>query len=257
MEFETDLFYVTFFAFIFYSCIIGISYWISKKYIKTFQKLDNVDKMNWVADTSATTHAIVATLMAFYILKNFGKQMWIEGCGPSPCVVKVAMAQSLGYFIEDTLLFLPFLTTPKSGGITILLHHLVCLLYTTFFIFTGYAPLQTTGILLTEFSTPFLHIRWYMKKYNMEESLAYVVNGAILCITYFTFRVLWTSFLVIHIVLYRSQIYDLKVHGLFSVAVGQLTYWMLYILDFGWCIAIIRAFFYRLGKYRSSHKKQN
>ena len=49
-------------------------------------------------------------------------------------------------------------------------------------------------MLLWEVSTLFVHLRWFLSKLHMDESMVYIVNGLAMILSFGVMRVLWGTY---------------------------------------------------------------
>jgi hypothetical protein len=62
---------------------------------------------------------------------------------------------------------------------------------------------------ITEGSTPFVDFRYLMVYHKMEGQFIYIVNGALMCLSFFTFRIVFYHIVIfeylVHYCLYRTE----------------------------------------------------
>ncbi|KAB2029237.1 hypothetical protein ERO13_D05G146300v2 [Gossypium hirsutum] len=87
---------------------------------------------------------------------------------------------SLGYFFSD--LAMTLWQYPALGGIEYVIHHLLSGTAVAYSMFTGEAQLYTYMVLISEVTTPEIHLRWYLDTAGMKRSTAYLINGVVIFI---------------------------------------------------------------------------
>ena len=71
--------------------------------------------------------------------------------------------------------------------------HVICRHYNH-----GLFALYTSGVYLAEGSTPFLHASWIMKSVGLGHTFLFAVNGTLLVLNFFVFRILIPPLLLHH-----------------------------------------------------------
>lgn len=97
----------------------------------------------------------------------------------------VMLCISAGYFLHDLY---HCLTVFSEWGVPYLLHATLCCALYSYGAITGCLHLYGAMFLLWEASTPCVYIRWALHKLHKADSMAYVVNGFAMLLTFFLAR---------------------------------------------------------------------
>lgn len=82
----------------------------------------------------ATLHAFGSvSFSATALIKQFREIYLWENKQRFP-ILDYGVAHTFGYFLEDTLLLLPYFNDKSIGGVPMVLHHFLCLTYTFSFL---------------------------------------------------------------------------------------------------------------------------
>lgn len=89
--------------------------------------------------------------------------------------------------------------------------------------------------------------------------MIYVINGAIVVITYVLFRPVSLSIHIYHIYDNRHNLYDSSYFSIYTIILGNIVYFGLYFLDIAWAWKIVSVFVYHIthmGKKSEKGKKE-
>ncbi|GIL84488.1 hypothetical protein Vretifemale_13150 [Volvox reticuliferus] len=95
---------------------------------------------------------------------------------------------SAGYFLHD--LFMCALRFSLEGPLYTI-HALSSHMAYTFGAVTGFLHYYAPVFLMWEVSTPCVHLRWFMYKAGLANSVWYLVNGLMMIVAFFACRILW------------------------------------------------------------------
>uniref|UniRef100_A0A7S4IKV5 TLC domain-containing protein n=1 Tax=Vannella robusta TaxID=1487602 RepID=A0A7S4IKV5_9EUKA len=165
-------------------------------HLLVYQQLHEGQKKEWRARTVALIHSIAAIALAskavWQFPHNSSEMQQIFGSTPE---LRLAASVSCGYFLWDAVINIWHWRSPGTDYFAFqgLLHGSVC-----FFVYI--ASLRPFGLcvtalhLLFEFSTPFLHIRWFLIKLGYASSAIGVTNDYAFVLVFFVARVLMGPF---------------------------------------------------------------
>jgi len=110
------------------------------------------------------------------------------------------LAFFLGYMFYDVTLLLIFMNQFPAGILETLLHHLFSVYGATVGIVCGrFLGVLCAVTLLTEFSTPFVNIRWALYFHKKTDTTAYMINGWIMTVSFFLCRIVYNFYLIFYL----------------------------------------------------------
>ncbi|XP_024527921.1 transmembrane protein 56 [Selaginella moellendorffii] len=151
-----------------------------------YTKLSDKDRVEWNNRAISFTHAVVATLVAGYLF--FVSDLFREEVAYGPVVFRSTiftqffLGVSNGYFITDMAMLLKYY--PNLGEIEFVVHHAVSIISLFLAVHSGYAHIYLYTVLLSESTTPFINIRWYLAAADMKKTRAYTINGIALFVSW-------------------------------------------------------------------------
>ncbi|KAB2029239.1 hypothetical protein E1A91_D05G155500v1 [Gossypium mustelinum] len=157
---------------------------ISSFYIKTYPSLTKIQRVDWNNRGISTTHAIFVSALSLYFV--FWSDLFSDPHLTGLMVFRSSqlstfgLGVSLGYFFSD--LAMTLWQYPALGGIEYVIHHLLSGTAVAYSMFTGEAQLYTYMVLISEVTTPEIHLRWYLDTAGMKRSTAYLINGVVIFI---------------------------------------------------------------------------
>ena len=105
----------------------------------------------------------------------------------------------VAYLTVDFVLCYFFICDQSPGAAQNYLHHVLGLIGTVSGLFAGRMLLTLGSIsLMTEVSTPFVSLRALLDMHKMKDSKLYLVNGILMTLSFFVFRVIFQSWLVFY-----------------------------------------------------------
>ncbi|KAK8581075.1 hypothetical protein V6N13_144118 [Hibiscus sabdariffa] len=227
---------------------------ISSFYIKTYPSLTKFQRVDWNNRGISTTHAIFISAMSLYFVfwSDLFSDPQLSGLivFRSSTLSTSGLGVSLGYFFSD--LAMTLWQYPALGGMEYVIHHFLSGIAVAYSMFTGEAQLYTYMVLISEITTPEIHLRWYLDTAGMKQSIAYLINGIIIFIGWLIARVLLFGFMFYHVYLHYDQVIKMHTFG-FVLVFGVPS--ALGILNMMWFGKIIRGLVKTLAKRRSPTKE--
>ncbi|KAL6570507.1 hypothetical protein OROGR_000057 [Orobanche gracilis] len=180
---------------VFTSVIIGIfacktvydaSQLISAIYFKSYLNLKKCRQIEWSNRAMSTFHAVYITLVSLYFV--FRSDVFIRNLNRGPITLQsstfstCALGASVGYFISD--LGMIIWRYPSLGGMEYVIHHLLSLVAVSYAMLTGEVQYYTYVVLISEATTPWINLRWYLDAAGMKRSSAYIVNGILIFLSW-------------------------------------------------------------------------
>ncbi|KAH1066292.1 hypothetical protein J1N35_031279 [Gossypium stocksii] len=227
---------------------------ISSFYIKTYPSLTKIQRVDWNNRGISTTHAIFVSALSLYFV--FWSDLFSDPHLTGLMVFRSSqlstfgLGVSLGYFFSD--LAMTLWQYPALGGIEYVIHHLLSGTAVAYSMFTGEAQLYTYMVLISEVTTPEIHLRWYLDTAGMKRSTAYLINGVVIFIGWLIARVLLFGYMFYHVYLHYDQVIEMHAFG-FVLVFGVPS--ALGILNLMWFGKIIKGLAKTLEKRRSRTKE--
>ena len=155
------------------------------------------------------------------------------------------LAFFLGYMFYDVTLLLIFMNQFPAGILETLLHHLFSVYGATVGIVCGrFLGVLCAVTLLTEFSTPFVNIRWALYFHKKTDTTAYMINGWIMTVSFFLCRIVYNFYLIFYLCYPGWMELDWSQDSnffKFLLAFSTLTYPCLYLLNIYWFTLMIKG----------------
>eukprot|EP01026_Neomeris_dumetosa_P037523 TRINITY_DN3040_c0_g1_i7.p3 TRINITY_DN3040_c0_g1~~TRINITY_DN3040_c0_g1_i7.p3 ORF type:complete len:219 (-),score=7.76 TRINITY_DN3040_c0_g1_i7:858-1514(-) len=104
---------------------------------------------------------------------------------------ELLVAVSAGFFLHDSVMCWIRL---NEEGVAYLVHGISCCYLFIFLLITQVMHWYGAAFLMWELSTPFVHLRWLLYKFGMEESKIYLGTFAGMFIVFFLSRNVWGTF---------------------------------------------------------------
>ncbi|MCO5567086.1 hypothetical protein L7F22_020771 [Adiantum nelumboides] len=213
-----------------------------------YSKLSKAEKIEWDNRAFSTCHAIVVSATAWYLLIFSG---FFQDNGPYGPVVfrssllsQMMLGVSVGYFLSDLAMILWFY--PALGGKEYVLHHLLSIISLALSLYSGQAHIYLYLVLLSEVTTPFVNLRWYLSMAGMKDSRVYVYNGILLFFAWLFARVLLFIYFFTHIYLHYDQVQQIFPLGFYFLFIAPPG---LALMNIVWLYKILR------GLLRMLHKR--
>ncbi|KAB2081715.1 hypothetical protein ES319_A05G150200v1 [Gossypium barbadense] len=234
--------------------VYDLSDLISSFYIKTYPSLTKIQRVDWNNRGISTTHAIFVSALSLYFV--FWSDLFSDPHLTGLMVFRSSqlstfgLGVSLGYFFSD--LAMTLWQYPALGGIEYVIHHLLSGTAVAYSMFTGEAQLYTYMVVISEVTTPEIHLRWYLDTAGMKRSTAYLINGVVIFIGWLIARVLLFGYMFYHVYLHYDQVIKMHAFG-FVLVFGVPS--ALGILNLIWFGKIIKGLAKTLAKRRSRTKE--
>ncbi|TYJ34204.1 hypothetical protein E1A91_A05G153100v1 [Gossypium mustelinum] len=234
--------------------VYDLSDLISSFYIKTYPSLTKIQRVDWNNRGISTTHAIFVSALSLYFV--FWSDLFSDPHLTGLMVFRSSqlstfgLGVSLGYFFSD--LAMTLWQYPALGGIEYVIHHFLSGTAVAYSMFTGEAQLYTYMVLISEVTTPEIHLRWYLDTAGMKRSTAYLINGVVIFIGWLIARVLLFGYMFYHVYLHYDQVIKMHAFG-FVLVFGVPS--ALGILNLIWFGKIIKGLAKTLAKRRSRTKE--
>ncbi|KAK8353379.1 hypothetical protein V6Z12_A05G154800 [Gossypium hirsutum] len=209
--------------------VYDLSDLISSFYIKTYPSLTKIQRVDWNNRGISTTHAIFVSALSLYFV--FWSDLFSD---PHLTGLMVFRSSQLSTF-----------------GLGVI-HHLLSGTAVAYSMFTGEAQLYTYMVVISEVTTPEIHLRWYLDTAGMKRSTAYLINGVVIFIGWLIARVLLFGYMFYHVYLHYDQVIKMHAFG-FVLVFGVPS--ALGILNLIWFGKIIKGLAKTLAKRRSRTKE--
>ncbi|KAI5067993.1 hypothetical protein GOP47_0016338 [Adiantum capillus-veneris] len=186
-----------------------------------YTRLSKSQKIEWDNRGFSTAHAIAISAASAYFV--FISDLFKDDAPYGPIVFRnsvssqVVLGISGGYFISDLAMILWFY--PNLGGKEYVIHHLLSMLSLNLSFFNGEGSFYVYMVLLSEVTTPFVNMRWYLSSAGMKKSKAYAINGVLLFFGWMIARVLLFMYLIIHLYVHFDQVRQLSKGSYYCVLI--------------------------------------
>jgi hypothetical protein len=210
--------------FLFFHVLFFISLAASPYIFSSYIALDPASKAYWADSMVSTIHAIVIVALAC--------RAWIACDVWNTVNLHVSTPESLlansvfiGYLGADLFLVLIY-NSKWPGWQATTLHHASGVLF--YFVTSIHSFAHPLGIctMLTEITTPFVNQRFFFDKGGMKSSPLYLINGILMTVLWFVFRILLFCWIGWRIWIMRVAVFALPTfHSLvlfYSYGVGFL-----------------------------------
>lgn len=180
---------------------------VSSAFVERYNKLNDVEKLEWNNRGMSTFHAVAGGVISVYLLVI--SDLFVEGAYEDLIVHRRSTLSdalegiSLGYFLCD--LVMVFRHFPVLGGIEYVIHHGLCMVCLASSLATGQAVVYIMMFFITESTTPFVNLRWYLDATGMKNSKLYTFNGIALFFGWLVARILLLIYFFYHLYIHLEE----------------------------------------------------
>ncbi|GER44526.1 hypothetical protein STAS_21430 [Striga asiatica] len=163
----------------------------------------------------STFHAVYITFVSFYFV--FWSDLFTGKLNNGPITLQsstistCALGVSIGYFLSDLSTIIWFY--PSLGGMEYVIHHFISLVAVSYAMLTSEAQFYTFIVLISEATTPWINLRWYLDAAGMKGSRVYLVNGMLVFLAWLVVRILLFIYLFCHMYRYYDQVKQMHTTG--------------------------------------------
>ncbi|KAI4306317.1 hypothetical protein L6164_029605 [Bauhinia variegata] len=202
-------------------CVIGyrLSAFVSSLLFKGYGKLSSAEKIEWNDRGFSTFHALFVSFASLYLLilsdifnEDSNDELVINR---SSTLSSTVLGISIGYFVSDLAMILWHF--PALGGLEYVLHHGLSMFSIILALISGQAQIYILMVLLSESTTPFVNLRWYLDIAGLKNSTLYVGNGMALFLVWLIARILLFIFFFIHMWFHFDQVKKIFPLGFYSL----------------------------------------
>ncbi|EPS63169.1 hypothetical protein M569_11619, partial [Genlisea aurea] len=191
---------------------------ISASFIARYAKLNDKVKLEWNNRGFSTFHAIVVAAAALYLFlfsDVFANSPDYPIVFRSSPLSDAVLGVSLGYFLTDLAMIL--YQYPALGGAEYIIHHGLSMYSILLSLLTGQAQFYILMVLLTEITTPFVNLRWYLDASGLKTSKLYIANGVALFFGWLAARIVLIAYFFYHIWRHLDQVRKVFPVGFYSL----------------------------------------
>lgn len=176
---------------------------ISKSYL-----LDPKMQIEWCTRIVSSIYSSICAVYIFYLFYRDSERI-VTDIFYNTFDSMVCICMIIGYLLADIcfVLYAGWKNEMSDTKSTIVHHGMGMLCFGTS-IYNGIGYPLCLMMLMTEASTPFLNIRWFLYKCNKEDSLIYKLNGAWMTLVFFTVRIAAFPFHCWMVYQHTKTIYD-------------------------------------------------
>ncbi|CAL9782037.1 uncharacterized protein LOC135652101 [Musa acuminata AAA Group] len=225
---------------------------ISTVHFKGYDKLSRLQRIEWNNRGFSTFHAIVVAAVSLYLLVV--SDLFKSGTQEELVINRKSLLSdtifgiSLGYFLSDLAMILWHF--PSLGGKEYVLHHGLSMFSIFLSLVSGKAHMYILMILLTETTTPFVNLRWYLDHAGQKSSNLYLYNGVALFLGWMAARILLFIYFFMHIYLHFHQVKTIFPLGLYTLLTVSP---ILTLMNLFWFWKILKGMLKTLSKKRHVH----
>ncbi|XP_076441474.1 TLC domain-containing protein 4-B-like [Babylonia areolata] len=169
-----------------------ISPYVSGKLWSNYTHLPKGVRIDWGTRVVSTAHATTVSLMSAYA-HLYDDDMHTHPVWWDCPLVRTACAVVIGYMVMDLILITIYFK--DMGELEYYVHHSASIFAYYYVVSYGVMPYFANFRLLSEISTPFLNIRWFLLTIGVpKSSRTYIANRIVLLISFFFCRVLVIPF---------------------------------------------------------------
>eukprot|EP00048_Salpingoeca_helianthica_P013257 m.197690 g.197690 ORF g.197690 m.197690 type:complete len:311 (-) comp15477_c16_seq13:2185-3117(-) len=218
----------------------------------SFWRLSHEDRVNWLSYVVSTTHSALASAGAVY-------SIFILGCyNGSFCTTRCHMGElsvafSIGYFFYDYALMFIFHSVLYSH--VYLVHHFLGAIMGSLTYAAPACQYISCLFLLSESSTPFVNMRWFLDKAGLRSHPLYFINGILMTLFFFLARLALTTYFIVDSLFINTDEYRALPKpwavGLACCVVVLTT------INTMWFLKMARGLYRALTKPKSHSSKEN
>jgi len=234
---------------IFCELVGDISRTFSPVFFPRHSKLSKKEKVEWINRSFSTAHAVVVSIVAFYLL--YISDIFCDDAPYGPVIFRSTILSqftlgfSCGYFLADMAMM--FHHYPNLGRLEFFVHHLLSIISLVLGVHSGHGQVYICMVLLSECTTPFVNLRWFLFALGQKHSKLYYLNGLCLTLFWLVARVLLFIYCFTHMYIHHDQLRQVHKLGYFFMilAPGGLGF-----MNVIWFFKILQSLF------RTLYRKQ-
>lgn len=235
--------------------VYDLTRFISPLLFSVYGKLDSKVRMEWNNRGFSTFHAVFTSVASIYFLvisDQFDENVHGDSVINSTTrLSESVMGISLGYFLADLAMI--FWYFPTLGGIEYVFHHFLSMFAIILSVTSGQSQFYIFLVLLSEATTPFVNLRWYLDNSGQKGSKAYTLNGIALFLGWLVARVLLFIFFFVHMYLHFHQVKQVFPLGFYSLLTIPPA---LAVMNLLWFWKITKGLIKTLSKAKTSGMKK-
>lgn len=164
-----------------------------------YKQLSPEFKIQWCSRGVSTIHAVISTVLSFYVLAvddvTYQDPLWGKSL-----LGELTVAFTYGYMLAD-LVYLVMELSPKTSDVyyASIVHHFMFIICEPILLVSGAMTHFALVRLFAEVSTPFVNFRWSLAASNKKETRIYFYNGLMLVFTFFFSRILMLPYVYLRL----------------------------------------------------------
>ncbi|XP_057812131.1 uncharacterized protein LOC131026309 [Salvia miltiorrhiza] len=208
---------------------------ISTFYSRNYNALTKIQRMEWNNRGISTLHAVFISIMSLYFV--FWSELFSDQNHSglvtfrNSSISTFALGLSVGYFLSD--LGMICWRYPSLGGPEYVLHHSISAIAVAYAMYMGEGQLYTFMVLISEITTPWINIRWYLDVSGLKRSTAYLINGVVIFFSWLVARILLFGYMFYHVYLHHDQVMQMHTAGFLLVFVVPVALAIMNLMWFG------------------------
>ncbi|KAL1537587.1 TLC domain-containing protein 4-B-like [Salvia divinorum] len=213
-----------------------LSQLISTFYSRNYNALTKTQRMDWNNRGISTLHAVFISIMSLYFVfwsELFSDQNHSAGLVTfrNSSISTFSLGLSVGYFLSDLAMIC--WQYPSLGGPEYVLHHSLSAIAVAYAMYMGEGQLYTYMVLISEITTPWINIRWYLDVSGLKKSTAYLINGVVIFFSWLVARICLFGYMFYHVYRHHNQVMRMHIFGSLLVFVVPVALGIMNLMWFG------------------------
>ncbi|XP_073151161.1 uncharacterized protein [Henckelia pumila] len=215
--------------------VYGLSRLIGAVYFKSYSGLSKSPQIEWNNRAMSTLHAVFIATASLYFV--FWSDLYSNDEVVGPITLRrstlssFSLGVSTGYFLSDIGMI--FWLYPSLGGMEYVIHHLLSVAGVSYTMLTGEGQLYTFMVLISEATTPWINLRWYLDEAGMKNSRVYLMNGIVIFLAWLVARILLFVYIFYHMYVHHGQVMQMHTAGVVLVHAVPSTIAVMNLVWFG------------------------
>lgn len=207
---------------------------VNPRLFTVYTTLDASEKSYWTASMISSIMAVVVCCMAFQTIDELdAANEFFTKSVTSTKTIYIFM----GYLMSDLVLSIIYMASWPRWQV-IILHHIVGLASMGAIVTGEFGHGMAMHLMLTEVTAPFVNLIYFFNTSGMRSSPLYTVNGIIVLILYFPFRILNMTWLAWRGYVMRDQV---RLIPVLSIHIVVWCWTVTYVLQLVWFCKIAQG----------------
>ena len=227
-------------ALLYFACWQGLNFacrFFISPLFATYGSLPESEQAYWNYSLVSSIHAVVISVMAFQALAETPALYSSSDLMLVTPQTTITFKVFWGYILQDTLGSI-YYNSKWSGWQANLIHHLAAMLCWGQLLDGGFAHFMGLIGIISEITTPFVNLRWFLHKAGLKDTTLYLLNGLTMTLLWFIIRIGGFGMLGFRIAASWDAVMALRPDQQFTVV---FSYVVGYSLQIFWFYKIVRG----------------